>query len=178
MGFSLIQRPQAYLKKSVPGETEASMLRTSGSCSGESVGPPASAGAAPATSASDTSAARWRRVNREDPIIRVPFVDGWGNAAHIRAGGGGRPAATPGAASGLPALRGGTRLPRDHRWRHPSHAHPRDERLRLGHTALRAEEAKQDDVRGLARAVDIDRGSQRLLRSGPGRAGDRLPCRL
>ena len=76
IGFSLSQRPQAYLKKSVPGETEASMLRTSGSCSGESVGPPARAGATPATSTIDTRSAPSGRANGEVQVIRIPFVEG------------------------------------------------------------------------------------------------------
>src|SRR5262245_63874373 len=93
MGLSLSQRPQAYLKKSAPGETAVSMLRTSGSCSGDSVAPPAWTGAAPSSRRTATAAAAAVDCGNDedevlDRVIRVPFAGRWvANAAHIRAHG-------------------------------------------------------------------------------------------
>src|SRR5262245_28518093 len=111
MGFWASQWPQAYLKKSTPGETDVSMFHTSGSCSGESVGPPARAGAAAPTRTIATMSAPSGRANSDPAFIRVPFVDVWGNAAHIRAARCGREARGWGTRGAGNAKRAGRRSP-------------------------------------------------------------------
>jgi len=74
MGFWASHLPQAYLKKSAPGETDVSMLSTSGSCCGESVGPPARTGTAHTIRQARSSPSRRPAEGIGFRVIEVPFL--------------------------------------------------------------------------------------------------------